>query len=230
MTASIAHEINQPLAAVVTNGTAGLRWLAAPTPNLDETRLALERIVRDGKRAGDVIARIRALVKKSALTKARFNLSEMIQEVLAITNNEARQHQVWARAELAAALPPVEGDRVQLQQVILNLVMNGIEAMKTVTDRQRELLITSRSCGSGKVLVAVKDSGIGLDALRVERLFEAFYTTKPEGMGMGLSISRSIITAHGGELTVTPNSGSGATFQFTLPTQAAGPYLKFGAP
>jgi hypothetical protein len=148
----------------------------------------------------------------------------MIQEVLAITNNEARQHQVWARAELAAALPPVEGDRVQLQQVILNLVMNGIEAMKTVTDRQRELLITSRSYGSGKVLVAVKDSGIGLDALRVERLFEAFYTTKPEGMGMGLSISRSIITAPGGELTVTPNSGPGATFQFTLPTRAAGPY------
>ena len=144
MTASIAHEINQPLTAVVTNGTAGLRWLAAPTPNLDEARSALERIIRDGKRAGDVIARIRALVKKSTLTKAQLNLSEMIQEVLAITNPEARQHRIWARTELAPGLPPVQGDRVQLQQVILNLVMNGIEAMKTVTDRPRELLIRSR--------------------------------------------------------------------------------------
>ena len=224
MTASIAHEINQPLTAVVTNGIAGLRWLAAPTPNLDEARTALERIIRDGKRAGDVISRIRALVKKSVLTKAQLNLSEMVQEVLAITNPEARQHRIWTRTELAPSLPPVQGDRVQLQQVILNLVMNGIEAMKTVTDRPRELLIRSRSHGPGKVLVTVKDSGIGLDALRIERLFKAFYTTKPEGMGMGLSISRSIIEAHGGELSATTNSGPGATFQFTLPAEMASPY------
>jgi PAS domain S-box-containing protein len=221
MTASIAHEINQPLTAVVTNGIAGLRWLAAPTPNLDEARSALERIIRDGKRAGDVIARIRALVKKSVLTKAQLNLSEMIQEVVAITNPEARQHRIWTRTELAPSLPPVQGDRVQLQQVILNLMMNGIEAMKTVTDRPRELLIRSRLHGPGKVVVAVRDSGIGLDALRMERLFKAFYTTKPEGMGMGLSISRSIIEAHGGELSATANSGPGATFQFTLPADTA---------
>ena len=219
MTASIAHEINQPLTAVVTNGAAGLRFLAAPTPNLDEVRSALERIIRDGKRAGDVIARIRALVKKSTLTKAQLNLSEMIHEVLAITNPEARQHVIWARTELAPDLPPVRGDRVQLQQVILNLVMNGIEAMKTVLDRPRELLIRSGRHGPGKVLVAVKDSGIGLDALRLERLFEAFYTTKREGLGMGLSISRSIIEAHGGELSATANDGPGATFHFTLPAE-----------
>jgi PAS domain S-box-containing protein len=221
MTASIAHEINQPLTAVITNGIAGLRWLAAPTPNLDEARTALERIIRDGKRAGDVISRIRALVKKSVLTKAQLNLSEMVQEVVAITNPEARQHRIWTRTELSSGLPPVQGDRVQLQQVILNLVMNGIEAMKTVTGRPRELLIRSRSHGPGKVLVTVKDSGIGLDALHIERLFKPFYTTKPEGMGMGLSISRSIIEAHGGELSATTNSGPGATFQFALPTEMA---------
>jgi signal transduction histidine kinase len=168
-----------------------------------------------------VISRIRALVKKSVLTKAQLNLSEMVQEVLAITNPEARQHRIWTRTELASGLPPVQGDRVQLQQVILNLVMNGIEAMKTVTGRPRELLIRSRSHGPGKVLVTVKDSGIGLDALHIERLFKPFYTTKPEGMGMGLSISRSIIEAHGGELSATTNSGPGATFQFALPTEMA---------
>ena len=220
MTASIAHEINQPLTSVVANGSAGLRWLAAQSPNLEEARSSLQRIVRDGKRAGDVIARIRALVQKSRLTKARINLNETIEEVLAIIGPEARQHRIAIRTEFCDDLPPVQGDRVQLQQVILNLVINGIEAMKTITDRVRELLIRSHLQG-GKLVVAVQDSGTGLDQHRAEQLFEAFYTSKPEGMGLGLSISRSIIAAHGGELSAASNTGPGATFQFTLPLEAA---------
>jgi C4-dicarboxylate-specific signal transduction histidine kinase len=216
---SIAHEVNQPLAAVTTNGSACLRWLAGEPPNLDEARECLRRIIRQGNRASEVIARIRALVKKSVLAKARLDLSETIQEVLAMTNTEARRHRVSVRTELAARLPAVRGDRVQLQQVVLNLVMNGIEAMKVVTDRPRELLISSQPHESSKVLVAVQDSGIGLDPQGMERLFEAFYTTKPEGMGMGLSISRSIIEAHGGRLWPAANGDCGATFQFTLPTE-----------
>jgi PAS domain S-box-containing protein len=222
LTSSIAHEVNQPLAAVVTNANASLRWLAGEPPNLDEARECLRRIIRDGNRASEVIARIRALVKKSAPAKARLDLSEMIQEVLAMTNTEARRHRVAVRTELAAGLPPARGDRVQLQQVILNLVMNGIEAMKAVTDRPRELLIKSRLHESGKVLVTVQDSGIGLDPQSIGRLFDPFFTTKPDGMGMGLSISRSIIEAHGGRLWATPNAGEGATFQFSLPTESNG--------
>src|SRR6266850_464330 len=214
LTASIAHEVNQPLAGVVTNGNACLRWLTRDPPNLDEARECLRRIIRDGNRASDVIARLRALVKKSAPAKVRLDLSDMIQEVLAMINPEARRHRVSVRTDLAAGVPPVRGDRVQLQQVILNLVMNGIEAMQAVTDRPRELRIRSQPDESGAVLVAVQDAGIGLDPPSLARLFEAFYTTKPEGMGMGLAISRSIIEAHGGRLWATPNDGHGATFQF----------------
>jgi C4-dicarboxylate-specific signal transduction histidine kinase len=220
LTASIAHEVNQPLTAVVTNSNACLRWLANQPPNLDEARGCLRRIIRDGNRAGEVITRIRSLVKKSAPAKARLDLSETIQEVLAITNGEARSHRVLVRTELAAGLPPVRGDRVQLQQVILNLVMNGIEAMKGITDRPRELVIRSQPEASGTVLVAVQDSGIGLDEQSLEWVFEAFYTNKPEGMGMGLAISRSIIEEHSGRLWATVNDHFGATFQFTLPTNA----------
>jgi PAS domain S-box-containing protein len=219
LASSIAHEVNQPLAALVTNANAGLRWLASQPPDLEEARECLRRIIRDGNRAGEVITRIRSLVKKSAPAKARLDLNDTIQEVLLITNAEARRHRVFVRTELAAALPPVRGDRVQVQQVILNLVMNGIEAMREVTDRPRELLIRSRPEESSHVLVAVQDSGIGLDEQRLERVFEAFYTTKPEGMGMGLSISRSIIEAHGGRLWPTAHRDYGATFQFTLPTE-----------
>jgi two-component system, LuxR family, sensor kinase FixL len=218
LASSIAHEVNQPLSAVVTNGNASLRWLAGQPPNLDEARECLRRIIRDGNRASEVIARIRALAKKSSLEKASLNLNETIQEVLALTSNEARKSRVWLRTELAAGLPPVRGDRVQLQQVILNLVVNGIEAMKGVTDRPRELLIKSDQYESDKVLVAVQDTGIGLDPESLDRIFKAFYTTKPEGMGMGLSISRSIIEAHGGSLWARHNDGFGATFQFALPT------------
>jgi len=215
---SIAHEVNQPLAAVVTNGNACQRWLAGAPPNLDEARECLRRIIRDGNRASEVIARIRALVKKSSPAKTRLDLSEAIQEVLLTTNTEARRHRVLVRTELAAGLPAVRGDRVQLQQVILNLVMNGIESMKAVAERPRELVIESRLHESGQVLVAVRDSGVGLEPQSLERVFEAFYTTKTEGMGMGLSISRSIIEAHGGRLWATANHDHGATFQFALPT------------
>jgi len=218
LASSIVHEVAQPLAAVATDSTACLRWLAGTSPNLEEARECLQRIIRDGKRAGEVIARIRSLVTKSAPAKERIDRNETIQEVLAMIDAEARRHRVLVRTELAAGLPPVRGDRVQLQQVILNLVMNGIEAMKAVTDRPRELVIRSEPHESGEVLVTVQDSGIGLDAQNMERLFEPFYTTKPEGMGMGLSISRSIIKAHGGRLWAKPNDGLGATFQFTLPT------------
>jgi signal transduction histidine kinase len=217
LTASIAHEVLQPLAAVNTNADAGLRWLAGGPPNLDRARACLERIARDGKQAGEVITRVRALVKKSPPTKAWLDLRETIQEALVVINIEAERHQVSVGTELAAGLPSVQADRVQLQQVVLNLVMNGIDAMKAVTDRPRELLIKSQPHESGEVLVAVQDSGIGVDQQKMGRLFESFYTTKPEGMGLGLRISRSIIEAHGGRLWATPNAGPGVTVQFTLP-------------
>jgi PAS domain S-box-containing protein len=215
--ASIAHEVNQPLAAVTTNGSACLRWLARDPPNLEEARECLRRIIRDGNRAGDVIARIRALVKKSAPAKAPLDLSDTIQEVLTMITPEACQHRVAVWTDLAASLPLVWGDRLQVQQVLLNLVMNGIEAMQAVTDRPRELRIRTQPHEFDTVLVTVQDTGIGLDPQSMARLFEPFYTTKPEGMGLGLSISRSIIEAHGGRLWATPNDGPGATFQFTLP-------------
>jgi two-component system, LuxR family, sensor kinase FixL len=218
LASSIAHEVNQPLSAVVTNGNACLRWLASEPANLDETRECIRRIIRDGNRASEIIARIRALAKKSSIERALLNLNDTIREVLALTDNESRRGGVWVRTELAAGLPPVRGDRVQLQQVILNLVVNGIEAMKAVTDRPRELLIKSDQYESGKVLIAVQDTGIGLDQESPDRIFHAFYTTKPDGMGLGLSISRSIIEAHGGRLWARSNSGFGTTFQFTLQT------------
>ena len=216
LTASIAHEINQPLAAVVTNANAGLRWLAGPIPNLSEAREALARITRDGKRASDVIGRIRALVKKSSTEKAGLDLNEAIQEVVVLVQSEIQKSEVTLQMELAIDLPQILGNRVQLQQVILNLVMNGIEAMSAVTDRSRDLLIRSCKYESDKVLVAAQDSGIGIDSQNLEKIFDAFYTTKSQGMGMGLAISRSIVESHGGRLWAVPNNGPGATFQFTL--------------
>ena len=220
LTASITHEVLQPLAGVTTSADAARRWLAGDLPDLDEARACLERIASDVKRAGEVITGIRALVKKSALTRARLDFNDAIQEVVAMIKDEAGHHQVSVRTELAAGLPSVQGDRVQLQQVVLNLVMNGIDAMKVVTDRPRELLIKSQPHEPEEVLVAVQDSGIGVDQQNMARLFEPFYTTKPEGMGMGLRISRSIIEAHGGRLWAAPNAGPGITVQFTLPISA----------
>ena len=217
LTASIAHEINQPLSGIVTNANASLRWLAAATPNLDEARDAIGRIVRDGNRAGEVIARIRALVQKTDTEKVRLDINQTVQEVVILMQNEAVRKGVALRMDLAANVPPVLGDRIQLQQVILNLVMNGIEAMDTVTDRPREMLIRSCEHESDHLLVAVQDSGTGIDPQNLARIFDTFYTTKSQGMGMGLAISRSIVENHGGKLWATPNDGPGATFAFSIP-------------
>ena len=217
LAASIAHEINQPLAAVVTNGGACLRWLAGESPNLYEAREAAQRVIREGNRANEVITGIRALMRKTDTEKTRLDMNEVIEEVILLTRSETTRRGVTVRMELAADLPPVFGDRVQLQQLMLNLLMNGIEAMAAVNDRPRELLIQSRSHESDRMLIAVQDCGMGIAMEDLEKIFDAFYTTKSQGMGMGLAICRSIIEAHGGRLWATPNEGEGATIQFTLP-------------
>ena len=220
--ASIAHEVNQPLAAVVTNAQACLRWLALETPRLDEARAAVERIVRDSNRTSEVIQRIRALVKKTEPQMVALDINDVIREAISLEQREMLSQRVSLRTELASALPPVPGDRVQLQQVVINLVMNAVEAMAPVTDRPRDMVIRSQQDDANEVLVAVRDSGMGIDSENAERLFNAFFTTKPSGMGMGLSISRSIIAAHGGRLWASPNADHGATFQFTLPSSSHG--------
>jgi PAS domain S-box-containing protein len=219
LTASIAHEINQPLAAVVTNASASRRWLAAKPPDLDEVREALDRIVREGNRASDIINRIRALLNKSAAPAQRLSINETILEIIALTRGELRINRIALNLQLANDLPPVIGDRVQLQQVILNLIINAVEAMRGHGWEPRDLLVGScRDAGSG-VLVTVEDSGPGLDPAVISRLFDAFYTTKQDGMGMGLAISRSIVEAHGGRLWVTPNAPRGAVFHFSVPAE-----------
>jgi two-component system sensor kinase FixL len=217
MTASIAHEVNQPIAAVVTGAGAGLRWLAAQPPDLEEVRQALRRIVKDSNRASEVIGRIRALVRKAPPRKDQVDINETILEVIALTRGEAQRNGVSLQTRLSSGLPLILGDRIQLQQVILNLIMNAIEAMNGFGEGSRELLVGSEQDDSNGVLVAVQDSGAGLDSESLDHLFDAFYTTKPGGIGMGLAISRSIIEAHGGRLWATPNVPRGAVFQFTLP-------------
>ena len=221
LTASIAHEVNQPLAAIVTNGNACLRWLAGATPNLSEAREAVERIIKDSYRASEVIARIRSLVKKAPPRSDWVDLNEVIIEVLALAQDEARRNSVSLKQELKQDLPRVRGDRVQLQQVVLNLIVNGLEAIARNKDGLRELSVSSSVDPSNNVIVAVRDSGEGLDSADPERVFDAFYTTKPEGMGMGLAISRTIIESHGGRLWATANSPKGAVFQFRLSTNDA---------
>ena len=222
LTASIAHEVNQPLAAIVTNGNACLRWLAGATPNLSEARQAVERIIKDSYRASEVIARIRTLVKKAPPRNDWVDLNEVITEVLALAQNEARRNHVSLKRELKQDLPRVRGDRVQLQQVVLNLIMNGLEAIERSKNGARELSISSDTDDKNNVIIAVRDSGEGLDPANLEHVFDAFYTTKPEGMGMGLAISRTIIESHGGRLWASANSPKGAVFQFTLSTGADG--------
>jgi len=218
LAASIAHEVNQPLSGIVSNGSACLRWLAAEVPDLDEARENVRRIIRDGKRAGEVIARIRALTKRSVTARERLDLNETIRDVLALVGDEARKKTVVIRTRLTDDGSPVLGDRVQLQQVVLNLVMNAIEAMSSVSERSRELNLTTRNIDSDQVEVTVEDSGTGIDPEKIDKIFDSFYTTKPGGMGMGLSISRSILQAHGGRLWATANDGPGTSFHFTLST------------
>jgi C4-dicarboxylate-specific signal transduction histidine kinase len=217
LTTSIAHEVNQPLAGIVTNASACLRWLAGDTPNLEEAREAARRIIRDGNRASDVIGRIRAMARKADPEKQPMDLNDAVQEVLDLTQGEVRRNGVLVRRELARDPPPVLGDRVQLQQVVLNLVMNGIEAMSTVVDRPRVLIIRTERMEDDQVRVTVQDSGVGLDPRGSDHIFDAFYSTKRGGIGMGLSISRSIVENHGGRLWALPSNGPGATFQFTVP-------------
>jgi PAS domain S-box-containing protein len=217
LTASIAHEVNQPLAAIVADANASLNWLAASPPDLGSVREALDAIVKDGHRAAEVIQRIRQLATKTSPQKARLDMNDVIRDVVPLIGTEMRSHEVSLRIDLAPALPPVLADRVQLQQVLINLVMNGIEAMTSVDGRSRELAIRSQPEDDDHVVVAVQDAGVGIDAQKTDQLFSAFYTTKPDGMGMGLSISRSIIEAHGGRLWATPNPDHGATFHFALP-------------
>jgi PAS domain S-box-containing protein len=216
MSASIAHEINQPLASVVNNASACLRWLAAQ--NLDAARQSATRIIADGHRAGEIISRIRALANKVPPQKAWLNINETILEVIALARSEVQSNRVSLQTQLSDDLPLILGDRIQLQQVILNLINNAIEAMSGDDNGPRELQVGSAKGESQGVQVAVRDSGPGLDLASLDRLFHAFYTTKPQGMGLGLAISRSIVEAHGGRLWATANENRGAVFQFTLPT------------
>jgi PAS domain S-box-containing protein len=218
LTASIAHEVNHPIGATLMNAETALRWLAAQPPNLDKATQAIERIVKDGKRAAGIVDRIRDLVKKAPARKDKLEINEAILEVIGLTRSEISKHGVSLQMQLAKDLPLIQGDRVQLQQVILNLIVNAVEAMSQTGEYPRELLIGTEM-GPESVRIAVQDSGPGLPQAGSERAFEAFYTTKPSGLGMGLSICRSIVEAHGGRLWTTPNEPRGAVFCFTLPIE-----------
>jgi PAS domain S-box-containing protein len=214
--ATIAHEVNQPLTGLLANAGAARRWLAADPPRIDKTRQALARIVRDGNRASDVIARIRSLVGSTAVERNPLSLNSLVQEVIVLVRTELRRNNITVRTHLDGDLPPVHCDRVQMQQVLLNLFVNAIEAMSSIEKRSRLLAIRTLANVTG-ALVCVEDNGIGLDEQDLERVFEPFYTTKPRGMGIGLAISRTIIEAHGGRLWAEPNAALGTTFHFQLP-------------
>jgi len=220
LSASIAHEINQPLAAIITNGHACERFLTFSPPDLDEVKDAVGEIVRDGRRASEVLKRIRAMSKNSAPERGQVDVNQAIAEVLALTRDELLRHRVSVQTDLHSNLPTIMADRVQLQQVVLNLVMNGIDAMRAVADRSRILTVRSMLSDRGNIAVNVADSGIGLDPANRERIFDTFFTTKPEGMGMGLAISNTIIEAHRGRLWAESGSPFGAVFAFTLPLVA----------
>jgi len=215
LAASITHEINQPLAAIVSSANACVRWLAAQ--NLERAQQSAVRVVAEGQRAGDIIGRIRALIKKEPPRTDGVGMNEAIREVIALTHGEVVKHGVAVQLHLAEGLPHIQGDRVQLQQVLLNLILNAVEALSGVSEGARELRLSTGPDAAGGVLVTVQDSGPGLPPESVDRLFDAFYTTKPGGMGMGLSICRSIVEAHGGQIWAARPAGPGATVQFTLP-------------
>ena len=217
LSASIAHEVNQPIAAAVANAQAALRWLVAQPPNIEEVRQALGRIVKNSNRASDYIHGFRTLIKKAPPRKEALEINETIREVIALTHGEVVKNGVSLQTQFAESLPRVQGDRVQLQQVILNLIINAIEAMSGLGEMPRELLLSTAKATSDSVVVAVQDSGPGLGPASLDRIFDPFHTTKPDGLGMGLSICSSIIEAHGGRLWATTGVPQGAIFNFTLP-------------
>jgi len=220
LTASIAHEVNQPLSGIITNASTCVRMLDADPPNVDGARETAKRTIRDGHRASDVITRLRALFTHKEVAMESIDLNEATREVIALMRAELERNRVITRTELADELPLVTADRVQLQQVILNLIRNGSDAMSTVDDRPRELWLRTEREGD-RVRLSVKDAGIGLEPQSLERLFQTFYTTKDDGMGIGLSVSRSIIENHGGRLWATPNDGPGVTFSFSIPVSVS---------
>jgi len=222
LTASIAHELNQPLSGIVTNASTCLRMLAADPPNVDGARETARRTIRDGNRASEMITRLRALFSKKSTTIQALDLNEAIREVIALSMSELQKNRVILRPELAQDLPLVTGDRVQLQQVILNLLRNASDAMSTVDDRPRDLLIRTEPDDNDRVRLSVSDVGMGFEPQAADKLFEAFYSTKNEGMGIGLSVSRSIIEHHHGRLWATPNNGPGVTFSFSIPCRPEG--------
>jgi C4-dicarboxylate-specific signal transduction histidine kinase len=217
LTASLAHEVNQPIAAAVTNANTCLRWLAGDTPNVEEARAAATRIVKDGMRAAEIISRTRLLFKKGTPQRELVDVNEAIREMIVLLRSEATRYKILVRTELAE-LPQVMGDRVQLQQVMMNLIMNSIDAMKVV-DGTRELIIKSQRGEDEQVLVSISDTGVGLPQQQEDQIFTAFFTTKSHGTGMGLRISRSIVESHGGRLWAANNSPRGASFHFVLPAK-----------
>jgi len=221
LSASLVHEVNQPITAAVTDAHAALRWLGAHPPNLEEVRQALHRIVQGGNRASELVGRVRTLIMKEPPRQERLDLSAMILEVIGLARGEVMKNDILLTTRLAQHLPLIRGDRVQLQQVILNLIINAVEAMAETSEGPRELQIRTGESDWDGVVVAVRDSGPGVAPASLKRVFDAFYTTKPRGLGMGLSICRSIIDAHGGRLWATPNLPRGAVFQFHLPRDRA---------
>jgi len=217
LTASIAHEVNQPLSGIITNASTCRRMLDGNPPNIEGARETARRIIRDGNRASDVITRLRALFSKKDFTLEPLDLNEATREVIALSLSDLQRNRVVLLSNLAENLPPVMGDRVQLQQVVLNLLRNASDAMGTIQDRPRELLIRTERDEEDRVRLSVKDAGIGLTPETADKLFEAFYTTKTDGMGIGLSVSRSIIERHQGRLWAEQNAGPGATFSFSVP-------------
>jgi PAS domain S-box-containing protein len=222
MSASIAHEINQPLAAIVANGNAGLRWLANAAPDLDEVRATLKRIVSDGHRAGKVISGVRTLFKKTVHPRAPIDLNDLVREVLSLVRGELESRRVTVESDLEQ-LPPVIADRAQLQQVVLNLITNALDAMGTISDRPRVLRVRSERCEPGRIMVTVHDSGPGIEKKNIHRIFEPFFTTKSNGTGMGLSICRSVVESHGGQLMASHGHPHGAVFQMVLPIRETDP-------
>jgi len=218
LTASLAHEVNQPIAAAVTGASTCVRWLTRDNPDLEEAREAALGVVRNARRAADIISRIRSILKKGESKRLLVDINEVIREIIALLRNEADGHTISIRTDLDASLPKVLADPVQVQQVMMNLIMNGIDAMKDL-DQTRELSIRSQSAGDRELMISVSDNGVGLPRQQADQIFDAFFTTKPHGIGMGLRISRSIVEAHGGRLWAADNSPRGASFYFTLPTK-----------